>query len=137
MLKNIIVLTVFLYGCFGIDGSCDEIGNSYLVLYDDPNYARLFHVTDSAGYRLVIDKSISEIGYDTSYIILMQYPAQGEVGLEYLEKSKKQYFIVQMQSESQNEEVYGPFNRTSFDSMKTVLRLSRLSFMKSYNTFPK
>jgi hypothetical protein len=131
-LRILIIVTIvsfLLNSCLWDDSSSDSLPNDYrLGWVDVPSNRNISR--NSGGVR--IDAHIFEVGYNRNYIIAKQHPQIGDFGLGETDKTKLNWFVLQMKKRSTGEEIWGPLTENEFRSLCDELEISDIEFSIKY-----
>ena len=130
--KNLIFIIgiLTLNSCFIFDSGSDKIIGKYEVLWiDTPNTRAVCERYSSTGSTVLIPEYVFAVGHNSEFIIAKQHPINGfENGYE-IDKSKTNYFIVDIRNEAK---VVGPLNKSDFSKKVSELNISRIEFDQTY-----
>lgn len=128
MLNKLILflLICFLSSCY-FDSDSDVITGDYKTSWIDIPQTR----TISKG-RDLVPAYVSEIGYNSKYIIAKQHPIIEGTIVTVLTDTTNYYIIEITSSSTQDKQVYGPLNQTSFDSLRIKLNIEDIKFTMHY-----
>ena len=119
-----------LNSCFIFDSDSDKIIGKYEVLWiDTPNTRAVCERYSSTGSIVLIPEYVFAVGHNSEFIIAKQHPTNGfENGYE-IDKSKTNYFIVDIRNESK---VFGPLNKSDFSKKVSELDIGGIEFDLTY-----
>ena len=125
----IFFVTILLSSCL-FDSSSDTIVGDYETIWIDIPQTRGI----SKGERIV-PEYVSAIGHNSRYIIAKQHPVK--IGNTYtVSTDTTNYYVVELTSNSfQDKPVYGPLNKSSFDSIRLKLKITDIKFDMFYPEF--
>lgn len=118
---------MFLLSSCLFDSDSDTITGKYVTGWIDIPQTRNI----SKGEE-IIPAYVSEIGYNSKYIIAKQHPISSGSIIR-VNTDITNYYIIQISSNSyQDKPVYGPLNVAAFDSLRKVLNITDIKFKMRY-----
>ena len=133
--KNIILLFLtvsFLTGCL-FDSKSDRIIGKYMVLWIDLPQNQMLAKEDelhSSSSSKIIKPYVFAVGHNPHYIIAKQHPTSGFEGGYKIHAVTTNYYIIDIHNDK--DKIFGPLTLQQFDSLRTKLKIERLSFDKTY-----
>jgi hypothetical protein len=119
-----------LFGCLQWDFWEKKLPNGYYLSWVNLPINRDI----SKGQGRLIGNYIFEIGYNDNFIIAKQHPMIGQVGLEKVDTSKINYYLIKFkETKSDDDQIIGPMTREVFLDVLENLKIEELSFDIKYN----
>ena len=112
--KNLILILgiLNLNSCFIFDSDSDIIIGKYEVLWiDSPNTRAVCEKYSSTGSTVLIPEYVFAVGHNSEFIIAKQHPTNGFENGNEIDKSKTNYYIVDIRNKSK---VFGPLSKSDF-----------------------
>lgn len=123
------LLILFLSSCL-FDSDSDKIIGDYETIWIDIPQTRSINKGEE-----IIPAYISDIGYNSRYIIAKQHPLK-KGNIYRVQKDTINYFIIEITSNTfQDKPIYGPLSKASFDSMRKGLNITDIKFKMHYPEF--
>lgn len=130
--RNLILTlgTLILNSCFMFDSNSEKIIGNYEVLWiDTPNSRAVCERYSSTGSTVLIPEYVFAIGHNSEFIIAKQHPTNGFENNHKIDKSKTNYYIVDIRNASK---VLGPLNKSTFHKKVLELNISGIEFDQIY-----
>lgn len=118
--------SVFLSSCL-FDSDSDKIIEDYETVWIDIPQTRSINKGEE-----IVPAYVSEIGHNSNFIIAKQQPIK-DGNIVTVHTDTTNYYIITVSTNSfQDKPVYGPLNKTSFDSLTQVLKIENIKFDMFY-----
>ena len=114
-----------LYGCggIGLDYQKKLHGSYYIIATDVDEQMCIAKKTSGNGFTDVVDETVYEVGYDSTYIVAIQHPMKN--------KDVNAYYIVRMDTtsvEPSDKNTFGPLTFQQFYQKRKDLGIEDLGF---------
>ena len=130
--KNLILILgiLNLNSCFIFDSDSDIIIGKYEVLWiDSPNTRAVCEKYSSTGSTVLIPEYVFAVGHNSEFIIAKQHPTNGFENGNEIDKSKTNYYIVDIRNKSK---VFGPLTKSDFNNKVSELNIEEIEFDQNY-----